>query len=72
KVVHANKSSAYSWLISYEHDATENNYIHYEYSSYGQGEQLLNTIYYTGTGAEELGDRKVVFEYESAANLYKR
>ncbi|MCF2860882.1 SpvB/TcaC N-terminal domain-containing protein [Pseudoalteromonas sp. Cnat2-41] len=72
KVIHANKSSAYSWLISYEHDATENNYIHYEYSSYGQGEQLLNTIYYTGTGAEELGDRKVVFEYESAANLYKR
>ncbi|QFU06943.1 tRNA3(Ser)-specific nuclease WapA precursor (plasmid) [Pseudoalteromonas sp. THAF3] len=72
KVIHANKSSAYSWLISYEHDATENNYIHYEYSSHGQGEQLLNTIYYTGTGAEELGDRKVVFEYESAANLYKR
>ncbi|MCG7546172.1 hypothetical protein MHM93_18530 [Pseudoalteromonas sp. MM17-2] len=65
KVIHANKSSAYSWLISYEHDATENNYIHYEYSSYGQGEQLLNTIYYTGTGDTERGDRKVKFVYQN-------
>ncbi len=62
--VHGGITATHSWLVSYSHDATENNYIHYNYQDFGVGEKLLTEIFYTGNSANSEGNRKVEFNYE--------
>ncbi|WP_171041058.1 SpvB/TcaC N-terminal domain-containing protein [Pseudoalteromonas aurantia] len=63
RVIHSNNSAAYTWLISHQHDATEKNYIHYDYTDYGAGETLLTNIAYTGSSATDKGQQAIKFEY---------
>lgn len=71
RIVHGGKSAAYSWLIEYEHDSTENNFIHYEYENFDLGEVLLSSIYYTGVDKDTFGDRSVSFIYSASDNIYE-
>ncbi|WP_462163193.1 SpvB/TcaC N-terminal domain-containing protein [Pseudoalteromonas xiamenensis] len=63
--VHDGKVQAFSWLIEHSHDATEANFIHYEYTLYGNNERLLKRIYYTGDSKTSKGNRKVEFSYQT-------
>ncbi|TGE79790.1 hypothetical protein C7Y70_15895, partial [Pseudoalteromonas sp. KS88] len=68
RLVHGGKSATYSWLMQYQHDATEDNFINYEYSDFGVGEKLLSSIYYTKTSSaiSSSGDRMISFVYQSS------
>ena len=65
--IHSGVSTVMQWNISYQHDASENNYIHYQYNNFAAGEQLLTDIYYTGNSAASSGkgDRRVNFVYQT-------
>ncbi|WP_171037351.1 SpvB/TcaC N-terminal domain-containing protein [Pseudoalteromonas phenolica] len=65
RVVHDGKTEAYSWLIEYEYDATEQNYINYNYTDYGEGERLLTSINYTADSSSTSGQQSVVFDYQN-------
>lgn len=60
---HSGVSAVMNWNISFQHDASENNYIHFDYDNFGAGEQLIANIYYTGNGESNSyrGDRRVNF-----------
>ncbi len=64
---HTGAAGIMNWNISLQHDDTENNFIHFEYDNFGEGEQLISNIYYTGNGASSSykGDRRVNFSYVS-------
>ncbi len=51
-----------TWMVSVVQDRV-GNAMHYGYTSYGDGETLVNGIWYTGT-ASALGNRRVAFSYE--------
>ncbi len=59
----AGKSEIMSWAINKEEDQSGNNII-YQYSTYGEGEHLLDSILYTGSSSQD-GDRKVNFNYQN-------
>ncbi|MBQ4811938.1 VCBS repeat-containing protein, partial [Pseudoalteromonas luteoviolacea] len=65
RVVHSGKSAAYSWMIEYEYDASGKNFIHYDYISKGDGEKVIDKIYYTGNSASSKGRNTIQFEYEN-------
>uniref|UniRef100_A0A486XPV6 Rhs family protein n=1 Tax=Rheinheimera sp. BAL341 TaxID=1708203 RepID=A0A486XPV6_9GAMM len=69
KVVHTGKTETFSWLLAYEQDLTAKNYIHYVYSYNDNAEVLLDNIYYTGSSATQLGNRRVSFEYASRPDI---
>ncbi len=54
-----------SWAIAREEDQSSNSII-YNYATYGLGEHLLESIEYTGIGANA-GDRIVEFNYQAGA-----
>lgn len=54
-----------SWAIAREEDQSSNSII-YNYATYGLGEHLLESIEYTGVGANA-GDRMVEFNYQTGA-----
>ncbi|WP_282955591.1 SpvB/TcaC N-terminal domain-containing protein, partial [Pseudoalteromonas luteoviolacea] len=56
----------YAWLIDYTSDATNNNFIHYNYREYGANEKLLDSINYTGDSSSHTGIHNVHFEYEQS------
>ncbi|WNO10282.1 RHS repeat-associated core domain-containing protein [Teredinibacter sp. KSP-S5-2] len=79
KLIHAGVSYPISWLLEFEHDAVGNtdgaanlgnvpvaaaNFIHYDYTTFGEGEKLLTEISYTGNSESDKGDRAVEFIYE--------
>ncbi|MBQ4811523.1 VCBS repeat-containing protein [Pseudoalteromonas luteoviolacea] len=64
RVVHGDKTAAYSWLIAYEVDASGRNFIHYDYVTAGAGEQLISTIAYTGNAADSKGRNTIEFTYQ--------
>ncbi|WNO08948.1 RHS repeat-associated core domain-containing protein [Teredinibacter sp. KSP-S5-2] len=79
KLIHAGASYPLSWLLEFEHDAVGNtdgaanlgnvpvaaaNFIHYDYTTFGEGEKLLTKISYTGNSESDKGDRAVEFIYE--------
>ncbi|WNO11239.1 SpvB/TcaC N-terminal domain-containing protein [Teredinibacter sp. KSP-S5-2] len=87
QVVHQGVSTPISWLISFQHDAVgntsgeahtgsiptnANNFIHYQYQTFGAGEVLLSAIQYTGEGEFLPGDRQVIFNYTALPNTQKR
>lgn len=51
-----------TWMVSVVVDRADNA-MHYAYTSYGDGETLVNGIWYTGTSSV-LGTRRVSFTYE--------
>ncbi|MEM5511234.1 SpvB/TcaC N-terminal domain-containing protein [Pseudoalteromonas sp. AS71] len=72
KVIHEGRAATYSWLVEYQHDATENNYIHYDYALYGTAELLLDQISYTGSSVNDKGEQKVQFIYEPRNKIHER
>ena len=68
RLVHSGKTATYSWLMQYQHDATENNFINYEYGDFGVSEKLLTGIYYTKSSANisSSGDKMISFVYQSS------
>ncbi|MBE0368299.1 SpvB/TcaC N-terminal domain-containing protein [Pseudoalteromonas aurantia] len=64
RVTHSGRTQTNTWLISHQHDATANNYMHYTYTDYGVAEKLLTEIAYTGNSESEKGQQTVQFEYE--------
>ncbi|BBN83625.1 hypothetical protein PA25_36100 [Pseudoalteromonas sp. A25] len=65
RVIHNGRAQTNAWLISYQHDATANNYIHYSYSNGGLGEKLLSKIAYTGNEQTKTGSQYVQFNYKA-------
>ncbi|MCG7537923.1 RHS repeat-associated core domain-containing protein [Pseudoalteromonas sp. OOF1S-7] len=59
-------NGTYAWLIDYTRDATNKNFIHYEYVEYGTNEKLLDRINYTGSSSSHMGMHNIYFEYEQA------
>ncbi len=53
-----------SWFITSETDPAGND-IRYTYSTYGDGEVLVDSIHYTGTAGSAAGNRRVDFHYLS-------
>ncbi len=51
-----------TWMIARVEDRV-GNAMHYAYTSHGDGETLINAIWYTGT-LTAMGDRRVAFTYE--------
>lgn len=63
------KSQIMSWAISKTKDrAAIANTINYTYYNFPDGENLLNTIFYTGNNGS-YGDRKVVMIYENRPDI---
>lgn len=60
----------HSWAISRQQDRAANA-IDYAYQHIGSGEYVLSTIFYTGYQST-LGDRKVVFQYETRPDPARR
>ncbi|MDT3281738.1 RHS repeat-associated core domain-containing protein [Shewanella scandinavica] len=52
-----------NWKVTQESSSNGMNTIDYEYDNSVKGENLLSTIYYTGSNGSH-GDRRVEFEYE--------
>ncbi len=62
RVVPGGVSVPLTWMVSVVLDRV-GNAMHYAYTSYGDGETLVNGIWYTGT-ASALGNRRIAFNYE--------
>lgn len=62
RVIPGGVSVPLTWMIARLEDRV-GNAMHYVYTSYGDGETLINAIWYTGTLAA-MGDRRVSFTYE--------
>ena len=62
RVVPGGVSVPLTWMVSVVQDRV-GNAMHYGYTSYGDGETLVNGIWYTGTPSA-LGNRRVAFSYE--------
>ena len=60
-----------SWLLTMVKDVSGKNNIRYTYNNAGNGEMLINTIYYTGND-NNIGDRFVSFLYESRSDVSTR
>ncbi|AOT07731.1 RHS repeat-associated core domain-containing protein [Pseudoalteromonas luteoviolacea] len=58
----------YAWLIDYTRDATNKNFIHYNYVEYGNNELLLDKINYTGNSKSHEGIHNIHFEYEHSGD----
>ena len=65
RLIHGSKVAAYSWLLEYQHDVMEKNYIHYEYDEFGLGQLMLKKILYSGKSRTDKGDRIVEFNYST-------
>ena len=64
RVVHEGRNETYSWLLSYQHDSTNKNFINYTYEEYGVAELLLKRIDYTENNEfSTSSDRSVHFVY---------
>ncbi|KZN37856.1 hypothetical protein N480_14025 [Pseudoalteromonas luteoviolacea S2607] len=66
--IRSQNKGPYAWLIDYTRDATNNNYIHYDYVEYGNNEKLLDKINYTGNSSSSEGIHNIHFEYEQASD----
>lgn len=66
RVVPGGASVPLTWLVSVVLDPV-GNAMHYAYTDHGDGETLVNGIWYTGT-ASALGTRRVGFTYEDRPN----
>ncbi|QPB83414.1 hypothetical protein CWC22_010630 [Pseudoalteromonas rubra] len=64
--IRSNYNGTYAWLIDYTRDATNKNFIHYDYVTYGTNEKLLDRINYTGNSSSHKGMHNIYFEYEQA------
>lgn len=62
RVIPGGVSVPLTWMVSVVVDRADNA-MHYAYTSYGEGETLVNGIWYTGTSSA-LGTRRVSFTYE--------
>ncbi len=62
RVVPGGVSLPLTWMIARVEDRV-GNAMHYAYTSHGDGETLINAIWYTGT-LTTVGDRRVAFTYE--------
>ncbi len=62
RVVPGGVSVPLTWMVARVEDRI-GNAMHYLYTSYGDGETLIESIWYTGMLAA-LGDRRVAFNYE--------
>jgi RHS repeat-associated protein len=62
RVVPGGVSVPLTWMIARLEDRVGNT-MHYFYTNYGDGETLIESIWYTGTLAA-MGDRRVAFNYE--------
>lgn len=62
RVIPGGVSVPLTWLVARVEDRVGNT-MHYAYTSYGDGETLVNAIWYTGTLAT-VGNRRVSFVYE--------
>ncbi len=62
RVVPGGVSVPLTWMIARVEDRVGNG-MDYAYTAYGDGETLVNTIWYTGF-AGALGSRRVIFNYE--------
>lgn len=62
RVIPGGVSVPLTWLVARVEDRV-GNAMHYAYTSYGDGETLVNAIWYTGTLAT-VGNRRVSFVYE--------
>ena len=62
RVIPGGVSVPLTWMVSVVLDRADNA-MHYAYISYGDGETLVNGIWYTGTSSA-LGTRRVSFTYE--------
>lgn len=62
RVIPGGVSVPLTWMVSVVLDRADNA-MHYAYTSYGDGETLVNGIWYTGTSSA-LGTRRVSFTYE--------
>lgn len=58
-----NASVDHGWLINRKTDVTGNNHISFEYQEFGEGEQLIRFIRYTGDGVTD-GNRSLEFIYQ--------
>ncbi|MEI8646149.1 SpvB/TcaC N-terminal domain-containing protein [Pseudoalteromonas sp. Hal040] len=70
QLIHTGKSASYSWLVDYQHDSTNKNFINYEYIAESAGEKLLQAIYYTVNSATSTNGQSVEFEYEDKNIFY--
>jgi len=66
RVIPGGLSVPLTWMVKAVQDRV-GNAMHYGYTNYGDGEVLVNTIWYTGT-VTELGTRRVSFLYEDRPN----
>ncbi len=62
RVIPGGVSVPLTWMVSVVLDRADNA-MHYAYTSYGDGETLVNGIWYTGNSST-LGTRRVSFTYE--------
>lgn len=62
RVIPGGVSVPLTWMVSVVLDRADNA-MHYAYTSYGEGETLVNGIWYTGNSST-LGTRRVSFTYE--------